>query len=54
MALTLPLYYLRPWFTHNGMAAWFDHGVVWLEFGPVWLLLLRQALKPGRRPRHAG
>ena len=43
LALTLPLYYLRPWFGAQGWVQWFDWGLVWLEFGPVWLLLIWQA-----------
>ena len=52
LALTLPLYYLRPWFGSRGLSAWFDWGVVWLEFGPVWLMLAWQAWQ-GRRPWEA-
>jgi len=36
----LPLYYLRFYFSARGMAEIFDKGIVWLEFGPVWLLLV--------------
>lgn len=36
----LPLYYLRFYFNARGMAEIFDKGIVWLEFGPVWLLLV--------------
>jgi hypothetical protein len=35
----LPLYYLRFHLKARGAAAWFDHGVVWIEFVPVWILL---------------
>lgn len=35
----LPLYYLRFAFARHGLEGIFDHYVVWLEFGPVWLWL---------------
>ena len=35
----LPLYYLRFAFARHGLESVFDHYVVWLEFGPVWLWL---------------
>lgn len=35
----LPLYYLRFAFVRHGLEGVFDHYVVWLEFGPVWLWL---------------
>ncbi|MEJ2091061.1 MAG: hypothetical protein P8X65_02615 [Syntrophobacterales bacterium] len=44
----LPLYYLRYYFLARGQAAWFDYGVVWLEYVPVWLLLLKEGLAPRR------
>jgi alpha-1,6-mannosyltransferase len=36
----LPLYYVRFYLSARGMAEIFDKGIVWLEFGPVWLLLI--------------
>jgi alpha-1,6-mannosyltransferase len=36
----LPLYYVRFYLSARGMAEIFDKGIVWLEFGPVWLLLM--------------
>ncbi len=50
LALTalLPLYYVRFSFSARGMAEIFDKGIVWLEFGPVWLLLIWEWYK-GRR-----
>jgi hypothetical protein len=44
----LPLYYLRYYFLARGQAAWFDYGLVWLEYVPVWLLLLKEGLAPRR------
>jgi hypothetical protein len=38
----LSLYYLRPYFTSQSMKSIFDHGIVWLEHGPVLVLLVRQ------------
>jgi hypothetical protein len=37
--ITLPLYYLRFLFVDMGWTHWFDWGVVWLEHGPVMVLL---------------
>jgi len=36
----LPLYYLRFYFAAKGMVAIHDNGIVWLEFVPVWCLLI--------------
>jgi alpha-1,6-mannosyltransferase len=36
----LPLYYLRFFFDARGLVGVFDYGVVWLEFVPVWCLLI--------------
>jgi alpha-1,6-mannosyltransferase len=44
----LPLYYLRYFFLARGQAAWFDYGLVWLEYVPVWLLLIKEGLAPRR------
>ena len=38
----LSMYYLRPYFTSRSMTSIFDHGIVWLEHGPVLALLIRQ------------
>ncbi|MEM7124243.1 MAG: hypothetical protein AAF563_23390 [Pseudomonadota bacterium] len=46
----LPLYYLRFAFARHGLESVFDHYVVWLEFGPVWLWL---GLIGWRRRRNA-
>ncbi len=40
LTVLLPLYYLRFHFASRGNAALFDYGIVWLEFLPVWCLLL--------------
>ncbi len=39
LSMTLPLYYLRFAMASAGHTAWFDHGVVWLEHLPVWILI---------------
>ena len=39
----LPLYYLRFHFVAAGHVAYFDYGIVWLEYVPVWLLLVVEA-----------
>jgi hypothetical protein len=44
----LPLYYLRYAFLARDQAAWFDYGLVWLEYVPVWLLLIKEELAPKR------
>jgi hypothetical protein len=38
----LPLYYLRFYLTERAMTQFHDLGIVWLEFVPVWSLLLLQ------------
>jgi hypothetical protein len=38
----LPLYYLRFYFDARGNADLFDYGIVWLEYVPVWVLLIRE------------
>ena len=54
LSATLPLYYLRFHFAARGAADVFDHGVVWLEYLPVWLLLAGElAAARGRNGRHA-
>jgi alpha-1,6-mannosyltransferase len=37
----LPLYYLRYYLEPRGIISLFNHGIVWLEFVPVWILLIR-------------
>ncbi len=49
LTLTLPLYYLKFYLDARGQVQLFHHGVVWLEFIPVWFLLLWDL---GRRTRH--
>jgi len=55
LTLTLPLYYLRFHLAALGHAAWFDYGIVWLEFAPAWGLLTWEAWRrrfanPGAPP----
>jgi alpha-1,6-mannosyltransferase len=38
----LPLYYLRYFFLARGQVHIFDYGIVWVEYLPVWVLLLRE------------
>ena len=40
LTFTLPLYYLKFYLEARGQVQLFHHGVVWLEYLPVWLLLL--------------
>jgi hypothetical protein len=44
----LSLYYLRPYFSARGMVNIHDNGIVWLEFGPVWILLAWEYVKRRR------
>ena len=44
----LPLYYLRFYFDARNEVGIFDYGVVWLEYAPVWFLLIRE-WRIGRR-----
>ncbi|HWQ34981.1 MAG TPA: hypothetical protein VNQ79_19205 [Blastocatellia bacterium] len=44
----LPLYYLRFYFSARSRVAVFDHGIVWLEYVPVWWLLAREWLRAWR------
>ncbi|MDK2972069.1 MAG: alpha,6-mannosyltransferase [Candidatus Sumerlaeota bacterium] len=53
-ALTLPLYYLRFRYAGEGIAPLFDNGVVWIEHGPVLLLLAAAKWKPVWIPAHPG
>jgi hypothetical protein len=39
LTLLLPLYYLRNYFDARGMPGIHDHGIVWVEFVPIWGLL---------------
>ena len=36
----LPLYYLRFYFVAHERKDLFDYGIVWLEYAPVWCLLI--------------
>ena len=46
-AVTLPLYYLRFRYDDLGYANLFDHGIVWVEHGPILILLVAAKWKPG-------
>lgn len=35
--VTLPLYYLRFTMDAHGQSWWYDYGVIWIEFVPIWL-----------------
>lgn len=48
----LPLYYLRYHLDARGQVEWFDYGIVWMEYVPVWLLLLYE-WRAGRARRPA-
>ena len=42
LTMLAPLYYLRFYFSARGNVKVFDQGIVWIEYAPVWLLLLRE------------
>ena len=52
LTATLPTYYLRFYFDSINRVKLFDHGVVWLAFAPVWMLLVRDWIISRRHPRH--
>ena len=40
LTVTLPLYYLRFYYEARDNVGFFDSGVVWIEFAPIWGLML--------------
>jgi len=50
LTVTLPIYYLRFPLTALGHANWFDYGLVWLEFVPIWLLLALELRRSKPQP----
>jgi rSAM/selenodomain-associated transferase 1 len=44
----LPFYYFWHYLTPRGLEQFFDHGVVWLEYAPVWILLVGEWLREKR------
>lgn len=48
LTMTLPLYYLRFPLDAMGYAVWFDYGVIWIEFIPIWLLLAWELWRANR------
>lgn len=51
LTVVLPAYYLRFYFDAIGHAAWYDYGVVWIEFVPIWLWLAWEMVRSHRRRR---
>ncbi|HDY88659.1 MAG TPA: DUF2029 domain-containing protein [bacterium] len=49
LTILLPLYYLRFYFNARGMVNIFDYGIVWIEFVPVWLLLIWEWYRSSRK-----
>ena len=49
----LSLYYIRYYFQAKGMVHVHDNGIVWLEFVPVWCLLIWEWIKqrPWEKPK---
>lgn len=43
LTATLPMYYLRFPMRELGYTAWFNHGVVWVQFAPTFVLLTWEA-----------
>ncbi|NJL30461.1 MAG: glycosyltransferase family 2 protein [Phycisphaerales bacterium] len=50
--LTLPVYYLYLPLHALGQTVWFDRGLVWLQFVPIWMLLFFE-LRNRRRQAHS-
>ncbi len=50
----LMLYYLRFYFNAHGRAGLFDNWMVWIEFGPVWVLLVWEWVKAGGGKKFLG
>jgi len=48
LTVLLPVYYLRFYFRVRGSAGTFDDGIVWLEYLPVWIVLIREWYAPRR------
>ena len=42
LSALLPLYYFRTYLEARALVKVYDHGVVWLEYAPVWYLLIRE------------
>ena len=45
LTVLLPLYYLRFAFSDAEIVGYFDYGVVWIEFVPVYALMLWEFVK---------
>jgi alpha-1,6-mannosyltransferase len=45
----LSLYYMRFYFTARGMANIHDNGIVWVQFVPVWMMLIREWIRGRQR-----
>jgi hypothetical protein len=48
----LPLYYLRFYFNARDMVFVHDVGIVWVEFVPIWILLLWEYYNGRKRPKN--
>jgi hypothetical protein len=44
----LPLYYLRPYLNARGLVYIHDYGLVWVQFAPVWALMIREWCQKGK------
>ncbi len=51
LTVVLPAYYLRFYFDAIEHAAWYDYGVVWIEFVPIWLWLAWELVRLQRQRR---
>lgn len=54
LSALLPLYYLRFYLEPRGLIAYFNYGVVWFEFVPVWILLALEWVKFRKSPKMSG
>jgi len=49
----MPIYYLRFYFDARNQTELFDQYIVWLQYLPVYVLLLRDNLRPKKQPRYS-
>jgi hypothetical protein len=53
LSALLSIYYLRFYFEARNCVQAFDYGIVWLEYAPVWALLVHEWMRAGREESSA-
>jgi hypothetical protein len=53
LTVLMPIYYLRFYFDARNQTELFDQYIVWLQYLPVYVLLLRDNLRPKKQPRYS-